>query len=202
MERALLVRACVFSAGRLALGQPGSHRKPHLRARRREHVHRKRRGLRGGSRPIYVGRSPWRHRHVGRDGADRETRNHLRDLWAGARSSSALLRRSRTQRGVSAGSRIVPARLRAYWAYWAQAIVASNSGATPEVADEHIQRSIELATVRGQRPFLAQAHFYHSRILARRGEATAASTALNRATDLFEQMDMTGWLTEARRLTL
>jgi len=97
--------------------------------------------------------------------------------------------------------------LRAYWAYWAQAIVASNSGATPEVADEHIQRSIELATVRGQRPFLAQAHFYHSRILARRGEArrgdaTAASTALNRATDLFEQLDMTGWLTEARRLTL
>ncbi len=89
-----------------------------------------------------------------------------------------------------------------HWAYWAQAIVASNTGAKSEVVDTHFQQSIELAKARGQRPFLAQAHFYRSKVLLKRGDVTTASAALKQATELFERMDMAGWLAEARRQTL
>lgn len=71
-----------------------------------------------------------------------------------------------------------------------------------QAAIRWIEKGLACCEERGQRPFLAQGYYFQAIILAEQGEQEKALSCRDRATQLFEQMQMTWWLNEAKTLCI
>jgi tetratricopeptide (TPR) repeat protein len=67
-----------------------------------------------------------------------------------------------------------------------------------EQIDGHIAESLRLAEGKNARPDLAITCFRYATLLRDKGDRNQAQDSLQRATDLFQEMDMTWWLREAK----
>ena len=63
-----------------------------------------------------------------------------------------------------------------------------------------MQKSIRLCEARGQRPLLAIGHFRYAELLQGKGDLEGAREQVKQATALFQEMEMTWWLSQAKTL--
>jgi tetratricopeptide (TPR) repeat protein len=67
------------------------------------------------------------------------------------------------------------------------------------VAEESIMQGIELLEGLKMRPWQAEGHLLAGELYADTGQGQKALTSLNRAQDMFQEMEMTHWLSRAQR---
>ena len=86
-------------------------------------------------------------------------------------------------------------------AYYALALAeAQKTQSNPQEVDQTLEKGFRLCQERGQRPFLAQGYFEYAQILFNRKDQEKAKDFLNKAIELFSEMNMPWWLEQAREL--
>jgi tetratricopeptide (TPR) repeat protein len=86
-------------------------------------------------------------------------------------------------------------------AYRALAITAAKKKPTDwNTIDAHIRKSIQLAEERGTRPEKAIGYFRYAELLRDKGDVVQARDYLNRASDLFGEMNMKWWIGQTKEL--
>jgi hypothetical protein len=66
--------------------------------------------------------------------------------------------------------------------------------------DNHMRESFRLAEERGARPERAINCFRYAELLREKGDMDQAKEHLNQAVDLFTEMNMSGWLEQAKKM--
>lgn len=84
-------------------------------------------------------------------------------------------------------------------AYRARAMAAAKRADWKSAASD-MQKSLSSAQTLGYRPDLAVSHFRYAELLRNRSDLAQASSQLDEASELFTEMEMTWWISEASKL--